>query len=144
MISAPMPGRQLLAKASSTPMSPPDVSCIAWKVRVAKNHSISRPPACPKGASRLCPSPVPNPSRETEKLWTRTCAIARPPQNSTHQPLLHAKRDARYIRVQLVLLLLARVLESDVRRPLWDIKKRGVAKSALRSAHEAPLHCGWS
>src|SRR6476660_4258887 len=89
MISAPMPGPQLLAKASSTPVSPPALSCIAWKVRVAKSHSISRSVACPKGASRLCPSPVPNPSRETEKLCTRTCSIARPPQNYTHNLYPH-------------------------------------------------------
>src|SRR5581483_10295703 len=55
----------------------PGLPYIARKVRVAKNHSTSRPPACPKGASRLCPSPVPNPSRETEKLWMRTWVIAR-------------------------------------------------------------------
>ena len=41
--------------------------------RVGKNHSCSRVPACPNGACRLCPSPVPNPSSDTEKLCTRTC-----------------------------------------------------------------------
>ena len=55
MISAPMPRPQLLAKASSTPVLPPGWPCIAWKVRVPKNHCCRRSPACPKGASRLCP-----------------------------------------------------------------------------------------
>src|SRR6266568_7517129 len=72
MISAPMPGPQLLAKASSTPVVPPGSPCISRKLRVGKNHSWSLVPACPKGASRLWPSPVPKPSSETEKLWTRT------------------------------------------------------------------------
>ena len=72
MISAPIPGSPLLAKASSMPALPPGWPCMAWNVRVAKNHSCSRNPACPYGASRLCPPPVPNPSSETEKLCTRT------------------------------------------------------------------------
>ncbi len=45
MISAPMPGPQLLAKASSAPVLPPSVPCISWKVRVPNNHSMSLPPA---------------------------------------------------------------------------------------------------
>ena len=49
---------------------------IFGSARVPKNHSMSRPPACPKGASRLCPSPVANPSSETAKLCTRTFDIA--------------------------------------------------------------------
>jgi hypothetical protein len=56
MISTPMPGAQLLAKASSTPALPPGspfVSLKLWKVRVGKNHSWSLLPACPKGSSRL-------------------------------------------------------------------------------------------
>src|SRR6185437_1613555 len=72
MISAPIPGPQLLASASSAPVLPPGSPCIAWKDRVAKNHFVSRPPACPNGDSRLCPSPVPYPSSDTEKLCTRT------------------------------------------------------------------------
>gem|GEM_PF-5879676 len=72
MISAPMPGSQALAKASSMPVLPPGWPCMARKVRVGKNHSCSRAPACPNGASRLCPAPVPNPSSDTEKLCTRT------------------------------------------------------------------------
>src|SRR4051794_40162763 len=40
--------------------------------RVAIIHSCRRWPAGPKGASNVSPSPVPNPSSETEKLWTRT------------------------------------------------------------------------
>src|SRR3954469_17993253 len=40
--------------------------------RVAIIHSCRRWPACPNGASNVRPSPVPNPSREIEKLWTRT------------------------------------------------------------------------
>jgi len=38
MISAPMPGPQLLAKASSTPVLPPDSPHISRNVRVGKNH----------------------------------------------------------------------------------------------------------
>ena len=72
MISAPMPGPQAAANASSTPPLPPGWPCMAWKLRVANNHSCNRVPACPNGASRLCPSPVPNPSSDTEKLCTRT------------------------------------------------------------------------
>src|SRR5207248_9286019 len=53
MISAPMPGPQLLAKASSTPVVPPDSPCISRKLRVGKNQLWSLLPACPKGASRL-------------------------------------------------------------------------------------------
>ena len=67
MISAPMPGPQWLAKASSMPVLPA-LPCIPWKVRVGKNHSLSLWPACPNGDSRLWPSPVPNPSSEIEKL----------------------------------------------------------------------------
>jgi len=72
MISAPTPGPQALAKASSTPTVPPGLPCMARNVRVGKNHSCSRVPACPNGASRVCPSPVPYPSSDTEKLCTRT------------------------------------------------------------------------
>ena len=68
-----MPGAQALAKASSMPVLPRGWPCMARKVRVGKNHSCSRVPACPNGASRLCPAPVPNPSSDTEKLCTRTC-----------------------------------------------------------------------
>src|SRR4029077_3416866 len=38
MISAPIPGPQLLAKASSTPAPPPGSPCIARKVGVSKNQ----------------------------------------------------------------------------------------------------------
>src|SRR5271166_6663070 len=58
------------------PVVPPDSPCIARNVRVAKNHSCNRLPACPNGASTLCPIPVPKPSSETEKLCTRTCDMA--------------------------------------------------------------------
>jgi hypothetical protein len=64
---------RLPAKASSMPVLPPGWPCMARKVRVGKNHSCCRVPACPNGASRLCPAPVPNPSSDTEKLCTRTC-----------------------------------------------------------------------
>src|ERR1035437_3038342 len=43
---------------------------------VAITHSCRRWPACPNGASNVRPSPVPNPSREIEKLWTRTWDMA--------------------------------------------------------------------
>src|SRR4051795_2518714 len=50
--------------------------------RVAIIHSCRRWPACPNGASNVRPSPVPNPSREIEKLWTRTCDMAASRGNS--------------------------------------------------------------
>src|SRR3954454_6836422 len=72
MISTPIPDAHWLADASSTPRPPSDRPCCSRKARVGKNHSWSLWPACPKGVSKLCPSPVPNPSSDTEKLWTRT------------------------------------------------------------------------
>ena len=56
MISTPIPEFQPLAKTSSTPLLPPRSPCVSWKprkLRVGKNHSWSRLPACPKGASKL-------------------------------------------------------------------------------------------
>lgn len=44
--------------------------------RVGNTHSCRRWPACPNGASNVKPSPVPNPSSEIEKLWTRTWVTA--------------------------------------------------------------------
>ena len=78
MISTPTPVFHRLANASSTPTVGRCFPCrpISWNVRVASAHSMSRCPACPNGASRLCPSPVPNPSRDTEKLCTRTRGAA--------------------------------------------------------------------
>src|SRR5882724_4155477 len=49
---------------------------------VAITHWDRRWPACPNGASNVRPSPVPNPSRETEKLWTRTWGMAASQQES--------------------------------------------------------------
>src|SRR5271155_1431882 len=43
---------------------------------VGNTHSCRRWPAWPNGASKVKPSPVPNPSREIEKLWTRTWDMA--------------------------------------------------------------------
>ena len=57
MISAPMPEPQLLAKRSSTP-SLPLTRHSSGEMWVVKNRSMSRSPACPKGACRLWPSPV--------------------------------------------------------------------------------------
>src|SRR5699024_5924905 len=74
MISTPTPVFHRLANASSTP-TVGDWALwkpISWKVRVGRAHSRRRWSAWPNGASRLCPSPVPNPSSETEKFWTRT------------------------------------------------------------------------
>src|ERR1700683_3591706 len=44
--------------------------------RVGNTHSCRRWPACPNGASNVKPSPVPKPSSEIEKLWTRTWDMA--------------------------------------------------------------------
>src|SRR5580698_9492380 len=43
---------------------------------VGNTHSCRRWPAWPNGASNVKPSPVPNPSSEMEKLWTRTWDMA--------------------------------------------------------------------
>src|ERR1700733_9088378 len=43
---------------------------------VGNTHSCRRWPAWPNGASNVKPSPVPKPSREIEKLWTRTWDMA--------------------------------------------------------------------
>src|SRR3954447_9989663 len=82
MISTPIPGVCRSTKASSTPRVPPDRPCISRNHRVASIHSWSRSPAWPNGASRLTPSPVPKPSREMAKLWTRTRDISVAPWRS--------------------------------------------------------------
>ena len=66
MISAPIPAPNSCRKASSTPPLPP-----GCHERVANIHSCSRSPAWPKCASALWPSPVPKPSSEIAKFWTR-------------------------------------------------------------------------
>ena len=70
MISAPMPGPWRCAKALSTPSLPS-----ASQNLVAIIHSWRRWPACPKGASADCGSPVAKPSREMDKLWIRVSDI---------------------------------------------------------------------
>ena len=73
MISAPMPRSMDSVMALSMPLLPPGPRpCIAWPIAVSKNHSCSRSPACPNGASSDWPSPVAKPSSEMPKLWTRT------------------------------------------------------------------------
>ena len=71
MISAPTPGANCRENASSTPPVPPGGPTSSPHQRVASIHWCSRSPAWPKGASRVCPSPVPKPSSEMAKLWTR-------------------------------------------------------------------------
>src|SRR3954467_6927916 len=71
MISAPTPGSCSRTSASSMPLVPPGSPTISCHRRVRNIHSWSRSPAWPNGASRLRPSPVPKPSSETEKNWTR-------------------------------------------------------------------------
>jgi hypothetical protein len=53
-------------------MVPPVWPVIDLHAFVGYLHSWRRCPAWPKGASRVRPSPVPNPSKEIEKLWDRT------------------------------------------------------------------------
>src|SRR6266498_3146386 len=79
MISAPNPTSCRRAKASSTPPAPPGWPALSFHHRVANIHSCSLSPAWPNGASRLWPSPVPKPSSEIEKLWTRASDMARAP-----------------------------------------------------------------
>src|SRR4051812_9159012 len=75
MISAPIPGPLRWANASSTP--PPLAALSGSRHHLVANiHSCSRSPAWPNGASRLCGSPVPKPSSEMEKLWTRASDMA--------------------------------------------------------------------
>src|SRR5580704_7053129 len=76
MISAPNPSSIRSANEWSTPTVPPASPTIERQKRVAKYHSCRRWPAWPNGASNVRPSPVPNPSREIEKLWTRTWDMA--------------------------------------------------------------------
>lgn len=77
MISAPIPGANCRKKASSMPPVPPGWPTISCHHRVTNIHSCSLSPAWPNGASRLCPSPVPKPSSEMEKNWTRATDMAR-------------------------------------------------------------------
>src|SRR6185312_16464212 len=79
MISAPTPGSCSRTTASSMPPPPPGSPIISCHHLVANIHSWSRSPAWPNGASRLRPSPVPNPSSETEKNWTRAGDVAAVP-----------------------------------------------------------------
>ena len=79
MISAPIPGACSRRNASSMPPLPPGSPTISRHHRVANIHSCSRSPAWPKGASWLRPSPVPNPSSEIEKNWTRVSDMAGTP-----------------------------------------------------------------
>src|SRR6266540_3126287 len=76
MISAPIAGSCSRAKASSRPRVPPRSPTISCHHRVVNIHSCSLSPAWPNGASWLCGSPVPKPSSEIEKLWTRTSDTA--------------------------------------------------------------------
>src|SRR5882672_6737431 len=79
MISAPIPGSCSRRKALSRPSLPPG-SPTNWRHhRVTNIHSCCRSPAWPNGASRLRPSPVPKPSSETAKNWTRASDMARAP-----------------------------------------------------------------
>src|SRR4051812_12600622 len=77
MISAPIPGECSRSKASSMPRLPPGSPTISCHHRVTNIHSCNRSPAWPNGSSRLRPSPVPKPSSEMEKNWTRASDIAR-------------------------------------------------------------------
>src|ERR671919_1435545 len=78
MISAPIPGPCRRTKASSTPPVPPGWPTISRHHRVTNIHSCSLSPAWPNGASRLRPSPVPKPSSEMEKNWTRASDMGPP------------------------------------------------------------------
>ena len=51
MISAPIPGANRCANASSTPLLPPGLPTISLQNRVANIHSCNRWPAWPNGAS---------------------------------------------------------------------------------------------
>ena len=73
MISAPKPWLCRCANASSTPAEPS-----GDQNRVPNIHPCSRSPACPKGASSDCGSPLAKPSREMARLWTRTSDIWTP------------------------------------------------------------------
>jgi len=61
------------------PPVPPGWPTISRHHRVANIHSCSRSPAWPNGASWLRPSPVPKPSSEMEKNWTRASDMAGAP-----------------------------------------------------------------
>src|SRR5215211_407626 len=78
MISAPIP-----------PL-PPDRPNIAAPQRVANIHSCSRSPAWPNGFSRVWGSPVPKPSSEIEKVWTRVNDIAGAPSCATRASVVVA------------------------------------------------------
>ena len=60
-------GAEIMGANKFGPPGSPTISC---HQRVSNIHSCSRSPAWPNGASWLRPSPVPNPSSETEKKCT--------------------------------------------------------------------------
>src|SRR5919198_1170006 len=82
MISAPIPTSCCRAKASSMPPVLPGWPALSFHQRVVNSHSCSRSPAWPNGSSRLWPSPVPKPSSEIEKCWTRVSDTADAPFRS--------------------------------------------------------------
>src|SRR4051812_36877227 len=120
MISAPIPGPHRLAKALSTPLLPPSCPCMARKACVGKNQPTSRWPACPKGFSKLCPSPVPKPSSETAKLWTRT-SDTRPPSVHKYGSSLPTRK-FHGLRVEQLPVS----LRNDLDRPVTDPDRRVV------------------
>ena len=75
------------------PRVPPGWPTISLPHRLANIHSCSRSPAWPNGASRLCGTPVPKPSSEMEKFWTRVRDMNRSWLPHCHGVQCHSPRN---------------------------------------------------
>src|SRR5439155_26273204 len=77
------------------PPLPPGSPVSSCHHRVTNIHSCSRSPAWPNGASRVMRSPVPKPSSETEKNWTRASDMARAPSRLSVGDRVGARRSSQ-------------------------------------------------
>src|SRR5690348_13997685 len=137
-MKAPNPSIERRAYSSSIPSEPPSLPVMARKVRVSRNHRCNSIPRLPRGFSRLCPGPAPNPSSEIEKPATRT-RVMTPSTACDHDrsglPDLHRNAERQFghadgaARVRAGLLapqLQDQVGEAVDHRRLPDETRRGV------------------
>ena len=82
MMCAPTPWTPRAARSSSGPVAPPSMPSSCRNVRVAKAQSCRRSPPIPSGCSSLWPGPATNPSRDTDRLLTRTFDMSAPSQRT--------------------------------------------------------------
>ena len=103
MISAPMPTLWRSAKESSTPKCHrtrrPSSARIGWRT----STRAGAPRRDRTGRRSVMPSPVPNPSREIERLWTRTWDMATSRATSASHCGRSAWTPAHYQRLALPL-----------------------------------------